>query len=372
MNTTDAHRAEHDHQAGSHGPIAEIAEALADRSASEPTSSLPIIATPPNTSGGHRRRPMSSVSGSIANKPLVVMLTIAFWTLPGLNLVARIIWYRIRAKIDRVLRHREVANAHPVQHSNTLPHEIVQMIIGLLVHDVRTLKACSLTCHSWYIAALPHIQRTLVLRGRNRGLNALSDRHALGLSPFTKEIGIEQAIPDSHWFLPQFLSHQDSRPFFTFTNVQNLRVQRLDIAAFFPEFIQYFGHLSSTLRSLTLYAPRCTALQLSHFISSFPNLDDVIIRYFAPVGNVPDEMLTPLSTPKLGGKLVLVSSDAVETWEHLAISCGLRFRYIRVWGVKKCVPVLLDACATTLETLRIELLSDNGTRTHAHLTTNLG
>ena len=141
--------------------------------------------------------------------------------------------------------------------------------------------------------------------------------------------------------------------------------------SFSPRLGHYFGHLSPTLRSLTLYAPRCTALQLSHFISLFPNLDDVIIRYFAPVGNVPDEMPTPLSTPKLGGKLVLVSSDAVETWEHLAISCGLRFRYIRVWGVKNCIPVLLDACAATLETLRIELLSDNGTGTHTRLSKNL-
>lgn len=303
---------------------------------------------------------MSSVSGSITNKPLVAMLTTAFWTLPGLNLIARIIWYRIRAKIDRVLHHRQVANAHPVQHSNTLPHEIVQMIIGLLVHDVRTLKACSLTCHSWYIAALPHIHRTLVLRGRNRGLNALSDRHALGLSPFTKEIGIEQAIPDSHWFLPQFFSHQDSRPFFTFTNVQNLRVQRLDIAAFFPEFIQYFGHLSSTLRSLTLHAPRCNALQLSHFISLFPNLDDIAIRYIRAAPAVLGEVHAPYSTSKLRGRLELVSSDTVEIWEHLATQCGLRFRSVYFWDVTKCVPVILTACAKTLETLRIRPLADHG------------
>lgn len=229
-----------------------------------------------------------------------------------------------------------------------------------LVDDIPTLKACSLTCYSWYIAALPCIHHTLVLRNRNGALKALSNLHALGLLPFTKEVRILQVISKPYWFTPQFSRHQDSRHFFALTNVRSLMVQFLDIVSLAPRLGHHFGHLSSALRSLTLHGPRCTALQLSYFISLFPNLDDVDIRYFWALPNIPGEVLGPWSTPKLCGKLALVSSDTVETWHQLATRCGLRFRFIHIWAVIECVPVILNACAKTLETLRIEPPFEHG------------
>ena len=79
-----------------------------------------------------------------------------FWHCKGLNLLARIIRYRGKAKINRALHRYQVANTPPVQCTNSLPHDIVEMIIGHPIHDVRTLKVCSLTCYSWYIAAFPY------------------------------------------------------------------------------------------------------------------------------------------------------------------------------------------------------------------------
>ena len=58
------------------------------------------------------------------------------WHCKGLNLLARIIWYRSKAKIDRTLHRHQVANTPPAQCSNSLPHEIVEMTIGDLIHDV--------------------------------------------------------------------------------------------------------------------------------------------------------------------------------------------------------------------------------------------
>ena len=43
-------------------------------------------------------------------------------------------------------------------------------------------------------------------------------------------------------------------------------------------------------------------------------------------------------------------------WVLLTAWCGLRFHSVHVRGVTKCVPVILAACAKTLETLRIELI----------------
>ena len=131
----------------------------------------------------------------------------------------------------------------------------------------------------------------------------------------------------------------------------------------------YFGHLSPTLRSLTLDEPRCTSLQLSQFISSFPNLDDLVIRDFTPLQHYIDPKSIPFSAPKLGGKLVLVSSDVA--WEHFAVAYGLRFKSVHAGGVIGHVPALLAACAETLETFEIDLIPDGGMRPCVHLTMNL-
>ena len=42
-----------------------------------------------------------------------------------------------------------------------LPLEIVEIVIAQLVYDMESLHACSRTCYSWYIAAVPHLYHTL-------------------------------------------------------------------------------------------------------------------------------------------------------------------------------------------------------------------
>ena len=272
--------------------------------------------------------------------------------------------------------HRKTSGISSLQRSNPLPHEIVEMIVDYLIYDLQTLKACSLTCHSWYIAAAPHIHHTFVLRGvKHLDLKPLSNRHALGLLPFVKELRIPLC---SNWFLPDLFRRRGSRHFFAFTNVQNLTAQYMEIGEFIPRLVQYFGHLSPTLRSLTLVAPRCTPLQLSNFISLFPNLDDITIQFFAGLTTQdPDNPLVPFSTPKLQGRLSLTTMFArrpppcptFETWKHLAASGGLRFRSLSLSPVSKCAPVLFSACSDTLETLWISPSLGNGARPLAGFTT---
>lgn len=247
-----------------------------------------------------------------------------------------------------------------------LPYEIVEMVIAHLAHDQGTLKACSLTCRLWYSAAVPHLHHTLTL-GRTgsdfdiRGeLKPLSKLHDLGLIPFVKVIRVDQPSSRRSWFVPQAFSRSDLRYFSAFANVQTLVLQRLQIYHFIPGIERYFEHLSPTLRSITLLNSRCTPRQLSYFLSLFSNLDDIEIRFAygcKPNSTTPDAALAPFSAPSLRGRLVLYHLHWVETWTHLiASSGGLRFRSMELRGSGSCTPILLDACAETLETLQFNVV----------------
>jgi len=287
----------------------------------------------------------------------------------GMKLLNRmtIVWRQGEARVNRLL-----LNAPPetrIVHDSAccFPIEIVEMIIAHLTRDLGALKACSLTCYSWYTAAVPHIHRTLVLGERrpdkNRHkLKPLFKLHKLGLVPLIKEIRVDQLMfGKDPWFVPQEFSPRALRYFSAFANVRALALQGLEIHRFIPGIERYFGHLSLTLRSITLCYPRCTPRQLSYFLSLFSNLDDVDISSPRPppYAAAIDTDLVPFSAPKLQGRLKLRDFDWVETWTDLIASCGsLRFHYMDLRRVGDCAPILLGACAKTLETLQFSPTDD--------------
>jgi len=187
-------------------------------------------------------------------------------------------------------------------------------------------------------------------------LKPLSRVHGLGLAPFIKKIRVTQRGTEKDpWFTPQAFGPNDLHHFSAFTNVRTLVIRIAEISEFIPDVEQYFGHLSSNLRSIALADPRCTPRQLSHFLSLFPNLDDIRVSSPKQPSNqtIPDTELVPFSAPKLQGRLELYVFDWVETWTDLITLCGgLRFHYMHLHRVEGCAPVLLGACAETLETLR--------------------
>jgi hypothetical protein len=241
-----------------------------------------------------------------------------------------------------------------------LPYEIVEVVIAHTAYDLGVLRACSLTCQSWYIVAVPHLHHTLTLGDNILGiapgkLKPLSKLHQLGLMPLVKEIRVEQTRT---WFVPQALSRRGLRYFSAFATVQTLVLEHLDIFRFIPGVERYFGHFSPTLRSIALLRPFCTPRQPSHFLSLFSNLDDVKIwRACTRLENptIPDAELVPFSMPKQRGRLVLHDFGSVETWIHLIASgSDLRFHYMDLCNAGGCAPVLFEVCADTLETLRLE------------------
>jgi hypothetical protein len=270
----------------------------------------------------------------------------------------RIVWRRGKANVNRLLGNASPGTRTKPKQAPHLPYEIMEMIIAHIAHDLDTLKACSLTCRSWYTAAVPHVHHTLTLKDKTpsttRGeLMPLSQLHQLRLTPLIKEIRVVQIWG---WFVPQAFSHHDLRYFSAFTNVQALELEYLNISLFIPNIKYYFGHFSPTLRSITLPGPCCTPRELSHFLSLFSNLDDIKIwgGSVHPPQTIADTKLAPLSTPRLRGRLVVGDFDSVETWTCLiAAGGGLRFRYMELHKVGGCAPVLFKACAKTLETLRL-------------------
>ena len=285
----------------------------------------------------------------------------------GMNVSTQIVtvWRRGKVKVNRFL-----SNAFPRTRTTygptlPLPYEITEMIIAYIAHDLDTLKACSLTCRSWYIVVVPRLHHTLTLRGSGPnlltrgGLEPLSKLHGLGLIPLVKEIRVKQPLEINGWFVPQAFSHRDLRYFSAFANVQALALQRFQIYRFLPGIQRYFGQFSPTLRSIVLANVRSTPRQLSHFLSLFPNLDDVEIQLAYTYNNcqiIPDTELVPFYAPKLRGRLALRRFGWAETWADLILSCGgLRFRYMDLHGGESCLPILLEACAETLETLRISM-----------------
>ena len=156
--------------------------------------------------------------------------------------------------------------------------------------------------------------------------------------------------------MPQAFSRRDLRCFSAFENVHTLSVEYLDISLFMSGIERYFGHFLPTLRCVVFFGSLCTPRQLSHFLSLFSNLDDIKIRQFSTHAldvTIPDAELVPFSAPRLQGQLVVYDFDSVEAWTRLiTVGGGLRFNYMELWRVGGCTPILLEACAETMETLR--------------------
>ena len=266
----------------------------------------------------------------------------------GLSTRVRIVWRRGKANINRLLGNAPTAHG-PVCR---LPYEIVEMIVAHIAHDLDSLKPFSLTCRSWYIAAVPHLHYTLTLTRRGK-LEPLSELHRLDLTPLIRKLRVVQWHDKR--FAPQAFSRLDLRYFTAFANVQTLSLKRLDISRCIPVIERYFGQFSPTLRSIALFEPFCTPRQLSHFFSLFPNLEDIEIcgPPSPPNEIIPGAELIPFSTPKLRGRLVIYGYNSVETWTRLiTVGGGLRFHYMELYRVGGCAPVLFEACTETLETLR--------------------
>ena len=291
-----------------------------------------------------------------------MLLTFAPPAHVGRNLSNHIVtvWHRGEARINRLLGKLPSWGCTAHELTWYLPYDIMELIIDHIAHRT-TLATLSLTCRSWYLIAAPHLHHTLVLGGRKTSdIPQGKERPLFRLRGHPMPLAVQEIWVrrrGESWFYPKMISRRDLRNFSAFANVHTLKIQRLEIDRFMPDIEHYFRHFSQTLQSITLLDPHCVPQQLSYFLSLFSNLDDVEIRTSGvPLPKSKSELVS-FSTPKLRGRLKLRAFPWVKVWTSLIASCGgLRFSHIDLYKSKMCAPILMEACATTLETLRLSVI----------------
>ena len=287
--------------------------------------------------------------------------------LTATELFVKRIWYRTLAGIRTVRFPGASHNASTTAWSSSvvwLPQEIVNMIVAHLIYDKRSLLACSLTCYSWYIAAVPHLHRTLItptydasMEEKFKWSKPLRNMHRLGLLPLVNSFQIHRRKPHLFGeFSPIQLNRCTLRHFLALTNVQELGIDYLDIISFTPMIRSYFGRFCPTLRSLALREPKGSRRQVIYFIGLFQHLENLKLLYdVAGVWEVPpdDMTLIPSSVPPLRGRLTMTYLSRVDLLKDMIVLFGgIRFRHMDLFMVDG-MRLLLDTCAETLETLRL-------------------
>jgi len=154
---------------------------------------------------------------------------------------------------------------------------------------------------------------------------------------------------------PRVINDRSPVYFSALTNVQELTIRTLDFRDFAPQMELYFGHFMPKLRSLTLNHPRGARRDLLSFIGLFPNLDNLKLTHDGTDEGVPGHSPVSQSAPPLQGCLTLKPVRDEGFLRDLSGLCGgLRFHSVDLAG-EEGVRFLLDACAETLETLRVRL-----------------
>ena len=251
----------------------------------------------------------------------------------------------------------------PLSPATRLPQEIVEMIVAHLIQDIRGLRMFSLTCCSWHIASIPHLYHTLVILPwdwRNESKpgwpEQLRSMHKRGLLPLVKKFQIRDITRiypvDRRAFSPKRFDCRTLRHFWALTNVQELGIEHLDIHSFMPRIRRYFKHLFPSVRSLSLRNPEGSNREVIYFIGLFQHLEDLKLLDYYSYSH--DDTLVPPFTPPLRGRLtVRCYRSGGLAKEMIDLFGGIRFRYMDIYGVGPESRLLLRACATTLETLRL-------------------
>ena len=252
--------------------------------------------------------------------------------------------------------------AHPSP-ATRLPLEIVKIIISYLTYDTCSLRACTLACYSWYIAAVPHLHYTFVASicspRKDKKLmwpESLPNKYKLGLLPLVKVFWVRVDDSNRVEFSPRLFSHYILRQFSALTNVRDLRVDRLNIPSFMPNIRRYFVHFLPTVKYLALSEPKGSRRQIIYFIGLFQQLDHLKLAYDrGGVQNEPADDLTlfPPFVPPLRGNLTLVCFRRVGLLKDMIrLFGGIRFRSMNIFHTDG-MRLLLDTSAKTLKTVML-------------------
>ena len=178
-----------------------------------------------------------------------------------------------------------------------LPQEIVNHVVFMLRDDLKSLKACSLTCKAMFVSTRCVIHRNIRLSWkRNLDLFTIPERqrYTLGEHPgvpvrVLSEISAYGLLSYArHLYTPlhRNFTPADLQPFNDFQRFD--RIQELDIYWLhtpnsLETFDTYFTNIVPTLRSLHLNTPMGDTRDILDFIRRFPHLNDFTLKM--PPGN---------------------------------------------------------------------------------------
>lgn len=268
---------------------------------------------------------------------------------------AKYFWYRIGAVILGM--RSNPTRSHTIRPSPNMrtPQEISEIIIAHLTDNLPALRSCSLTCYSWYIAAVPHLYTTLTVdthpgRPERQWPNPIIYMHIFDLLPFVKTLRINSFYGK---FSPKLFNTFTLRQFSALANVQTLNIDDLDIPSFIPNFQQYFGPFMPTVRSLRLEQPEGSNRQIIFFIGLFEHLDDLSLIHRRPGKRDKEDLtLIPLFTPPLRGRLrIRCWRDDGLFQEMVSLFKGIKFRVMEFVDVGE-TQFLLYACVKTLQVFK--------------------
>jgi len=194
-------------------------------------------------------------------------------------------WYQTLARIRGMCSGGASPKTPTVRSSPTtpgglpgrLPQEIVEIIIAYLVYHTRSLRACTLTCYSWYIAALPHRHRTLFIGinrwdRKSRWPNPIQRMHTLGLLPLVKLCWIRGGGHGDACFSPKLFKSHTLHQFSALTNVQELGIDRLDVSSFMPRIQRYISKIYSWYPTVREVPEPLTIISGTFIPKSKPNV----------------------------------------------------------------------------------------------------
>ena len=233
------------------------------------------------------------------------------------------------------------------------------MIIACLIYDMPSLRACNLTCYSWRVAAAPHLHHVYTIRSCSWDLrswlpNPLACLNVLGLSPLIKKLRVRGSGDFNIRLFPELFGRCTIWEFFTFTNIQELEMEYLNIPSFMSSLRSYDRRFLPTLRSLTLRKPIGSRRQTIYFIGLFQYLQDLKLihvegKFWGKLAG--DPTLVPPFAPPLRGSLTVAHLTSVDLLKDMiGLFGGIRFRSMNLLDVDG-MGLLLNACAETLETV---------------------
>ena len=187
----------------------------------------------------------------------------------------------------------------------------------------------------------------------------------LGLLRLVKKFQVHsgELVFNTDEYIPQLFNYCILHQSAALTNVQELSIDYLDLPKFMLRIRRYFGHFLPTVQFLALRTPSGSHQQIIYFIGLFEYLEDLKLLYdVADSQDEPTDNLTftPLSAPPLRGRLTMTCITRAELLKDMIeLFGGVRFRHMDLCNVGG-MRLLLDTCAKTMETLRLDPSDSRG------------